>query len=40
MNMTEQTGLYSDKKWDVNCDNCWTKGLPSPIVQFSAVENC
>ena len=28
------------KKWNVNCENCWTNGLPSPIVQFSAVENC
>ena len=36
----KQIAFNYDKKWDVNCYNCWRNGLPSPIVQFSAVENC
>ena len=44
MNMTKQTVLnlmcIFVTNWDVNCGNCWMNGLPKPIVQFSAVEDC
>ena len=44
MNMTHQTDLtlvcMLVTNWDVSCDKSWMTGLPKPIVQFPAVENC
>ena len=41
MNVTKQTGFNSDKKkWNVKLRQLLDEWPPSPIVQFSAVENC